>query len=1038
MLSLFRWASVFILGISLSVLAADVTWDGEGTELTPPFGPDDDWDNDDNWDTDSEPGSGDHVIIDTAGPPGVVHLVLQAATVSSINCKAPFRVDSTLFLSAPSEFSDSFLPDGEGAISSSSTVTLKGNNDARRIGFQGSGTFENQGMLILEDDVASANFINNNLTVVNSGGNLSLHKCVNNGTMAFGENVFLSGSSSITNNGNITIGGTISFTSVLDGKITQQGGVISVGENKRGRIVNGNQSYQGGTINVDEGGELILTYGSGSLVRHEFDGLEAITGSGDLKQRTDFEVKQDLNLNITAPGTYSADALDIQSGVTLMNSGRMDLLSSATLSGDGLFKNNGRLTGLMNSTIDVRMENNDVWLCGSFRIGSKDLVNRAQMQLQGGTQKATKTSGIPGRLINDNFGRILVYNGLLTYTIEIPFEQSSGGRTHVLDGDLRFFSTTPPVLGGTFEVDAGSELEFWSPARKTDDVVGAEDITFEGEGTVYIGQVAGASIFDIYDEDTIIANAAAFRQERSDMILHRGARIENRDFYAWKGGKILSTETLSGTREIWNKGIMQIEPGATKWLGVRLKNGTGKGQPIYQFSTITLLDGSTTDGTGQIINEDQSTWFINNICSILGRVQTNPAPSQVSFLNEGVVQQQHPGTSSIVVDFLNKNAVSVQQGALTLQNLHNLADDGTMNGGRWFINPGATLNLPRTVTSLRNGAKWYGKTTTITNIGSDVKSEKGCYLELRDGSLSSGSQPIRLGKNSTLVTPLGAKTGNGQNIFAGGFIRGRGQIKADITYDPTALDFSDDPGIMAPGTSPGTLTIDGNLTFGFSEYEWETQGITNGGSDLLVVTNGTATLAGGIVPIVLEGYTPAPGTVFTAVVANAISGTFDYVSFAKLPTGQAFTVNYSPTTVTLTAGTTNFNQYADWREANFSPVNATNDLVSGHGADPEGDLFSNLAEYAHGLGPAAMDEGVVSISQAVPEFIDLHFPWVDGLTDVGYSVVASPDIDGVYTNIPHSLVDAVSDGTISETTIRIAIPPSAPHLFLQLQITEQP
>ena len=127
-----------------------------------------------------------------------------------------------------------------------------------------------------------------------------------------------------------------------------------------------------------------------------------------------------------------------------------------------------------------------------------------------------------------------------------------------------------------------------------------------------------------------------------------------------------------------------------------------------------------------------------------------------------------------------------------------------------------------------------------------------------------------------------------------------------------------------------------------------------------------------------------------------------------------------------------------WKMAHFNPYDLTNAMISGESADPEGDGFKNLGEYAHGLAPASTNEGLINISRPFPDFIDINFPWVDGRTDVSYSVYASPDIEGLFTNIPHTLVSAISDGKVSDTTVRVALPPNTPRMYLQLAVEQGP
>jgi hypothetical protein len=100
-------------------------------------------------------------------------------------------------------------------------------------------------------------------------------------------------------------------------------------------------------------------------------------------------------------------------------------------------------------------------------------------------------------------------------------------------------------------------------------------------------------------------------------------------------------------------------------------------------------------------------------------------------------------------------------------------------------------------------------------------------------------------------------------------------------------------GTLAPGTSPGTTTVNGNYTQTAGVLEIELGGTTAGQFDLLSVT-GNTTLGGAIDVNLFGGFAPSVGQSWEIIdVVGSLSGTF-----AGLPQGAPF-ANYSGTLLTI-------------------------------------------------------------------------------------------------------------------------------------------
>lgn len=122
--------------------------------------------------------------------------------------------------------------------------------------------------------------------------------------------------------------------------------------------------------------------------------------------------------------------------------------------------------------------------------------------------------------------------------------------------------------------------------------------------------------------------------------------------------------------------------------------------------------------------------------------------------------------------------------------------------------------------------------------------------------------------------------------LAGGTLRGTGTIRGE-SIDPGKATVSNTGGTVAPGASPGILTIEGDYTQGAAgTLQAEIAGVTAGsGYDRLVVA-GTATLDGTLAIVNDPSFAPAAGNTFDILTATGtVSGTFATLSGAQVPSG---------------------------------------------------------------------------------------------------------------------------------------------------------
>jgi len=163
-----------------------------------------------------------------------------------------------------------------------------------------------------------------------------------------------------------------------------------------------------------------------------------------------------------------------------------------------------------------------------------------------------------------------------------------------------------------------------------------------------------------------------------------------------------------------------------------------------------------------------------------------------------------------------------------------------------------------------------GGTLNLGTVLADVSSVS--HLTLAGGTLGAGGT-LNLGTTS---------------ILAGGVLTGTGKIVGNV--DNLA-------GTVAPGASPGTLTIDGNYTQGpGATLAIEIGGIVAGSQHDALAVSGNATLGGALDVALVNGFVPASGSSFTIIQAGTVSGQFASVSS---PAAQPMTAAYLASSVAL-------------------------------------------------------------------------------------------------------------------------------------------
>lgn len=276
------------------------------------------------------------------------------------------------------------------------------------------------------------------------------------------------------------------------------------------------------------------------------------------------------------------------------------------------------------------------------------------------------------------------------------------------------------------------------------------------------------------------------------------------------------------------------------------------------------------------------------------------------------------------------NAHTFDQLNIINQGTFNWRDGGALrsgNGGA-FINTGTFNDTTSGIATdylITNG---FGGSFSFTNTGTYVKSTVGSTtrievpftnagnLRVDGGTLRFTSSFIQAGGSISVSSNANAVFDNGLSL-TNGTLTGAGKITGDVIsgYNPHS-NVTTTPGakainivetsVIAPGATPGTLTIQGNLTlFETSKLIFELGGTTQGVNYDFLSVSGNANLGGNLAISFANNFnqTVNAGNTFTLLSAASLTGTF-----AGLPNGAmlvttdnkaTFVITYSSTSVTL-------------------------------------------------------------------------------------------------------------------------------------------
>ncbi len=378
------------------------------------------------------------------------------------------------------------------------------------------------------------------------------------------------------------------------------------------------------------------------------------------------------------------------------------------------------------------------------------------------------------------------------------------------------------------------------------------------------------------------------------------------------GRLLVNGATVNTTGIVTSGGTLELQTGilnaggAINTASYTQSAGTLSGTGNLTVSGASTLSGGLMTGTGSTITQGALTIDGNGINLDGGRVLDIQGGASWTAGSINLNGGGDPGSGTIV----NRAGSLFNTGFDGLMFTQNFggADDGTT---ALFSNAGTFAKSAGTgSTTIQNALNNSG----VLNVSSGT-------LQITAFASGRNSGIIDLAAGATLSTG-GISLING----ATGIIRGTGTLQLGAGIALT------NEGIIRPGASPGTLTIDGNLTLtpaSLIDIEIQSPGVTAGTHFDVVHVTGAASLGGTLRATLLGGFVPSTSQNFRVLTASSVSG-----NFASLIPPTGFTRQINPQDVVLTFGGTTCAGTICWDNGNNNglwtdPLNWNLDVLPG-------------------------------------------------------------------------------------------------------------
>ncbi|SDG66878.1 autotransporter-associated beta strand repeat-containing protein [Dyella sp. 333MFSha] len=734
------------------------------------------------------------------------------------------------------------IKNGEGTLAMSGTLS------------QGGGVTVNDGTLVLSGNntYEGANTLNDGTLQIASDANLG---DAANHVVFQGGQLHVTGDTTTARTVDTTAGSDADLvvdggkTVALNGTVQGQGGLVASGTGTlvlgSANTYTGGTSVNGGTVRI--GNDAALGAATG-----------AITLAGGTLQATG-DVASARNV------TVNGGAFAIDQGATFATTGNVGGNGGLVKNGSGTLEIDGTASHTGGTTINdgtlVLTGNNSytggtTLNGGTLQVGSDaNLGNTSDaLVFSGGTLHATGDVS-SARAVTVNADAVIATDAGASFATSGTVS-GNGGVTKKGDGTL-ILSGDNTYTGAT-TIDAGT-LQI---ASDTNLGASTSGLTFNGGSLHTTGNIVTQRTLNLAGNATVVSDAGT-------SFTAAGAVVGN-------GGLVKNGEgTLSITGVASHTGGTTVNEGTLVLSG----NNTYTGGTVINGGTLSIAsDANLGDAANAVTLNGGNLTVTSSITTARNIVIDNGGGSITT--DTGATLSQTGSISG------NGTLIKLGGGTLIVSGNNSFTGGTLVNGGIIRIDSGsslgtgdiilqggtlqtyATLGTGQTVlVSGNSGVNVSAGTTTVLSGDINTSGASGCFIKSGAGALSlTGKASLDQGtcvQNGTLRAN-GTLNSSFVNVDAIGTLRGVGVINGPVNVT----------GRLAPGNSPGTLTVNGTVTMNAgSTFEADIDGKGTGTgagnySRLLVVGAGHQFIANGTLAPLLRGITGDASNTFTPTLGD--------------------------------------------------------------------------------------------------------------------------------------------------------------------------
>ena len=617
----------------------------------------------------------------------------------------------------------------------------------------------------------------------------------------------------------------------------------------------------------------------------------------------------DAQLQVTTGTSSVADSLSGNGGLTksgvgtLILSGANTYTGGATVSGGTLQGNTTSLQGNIANDANVTFaQATDGTYSGAMSgTGSLTKTNAGVLTLSAANTYSGGTTVSGGTLQ----GNTTSLQGNVTNNASVTFDQAADGIYSGAmsgTGSLNKNGAGTLILSGANSYSGGTTVSDGSLAGSTTSLQGNitnnANVTFDQTNTgTYGGIISGTgTLFKLGTGTTILSGANTYSGnttvsggtlQGNTTSLH-GNIVDN--------ANVTFDQTTDGTYSSVISGTGSLIKSGTGTVTLSGANTYSGGTTVSAGSLVgntTSLQGAITNNAVTTFDQSSSGTYSGAMSGAGSLIKSGTGTVALSGAN------MYSGGTTISGGSLVGTTTSLQGNFLDNANLSfNQNFDGTYAG---IIGGTGNLTKSGNGTLTLSGVSTFSGGTTVSagllqgdtnTLQGDIANNAGVIFNQATSGIYAGDMS---GTGTVEKDGLGTVTMTGTNTYTGqttvlagrlivngvitsptivaatpttvGILAGIGTIEADVVSQ----------GIVAPGSSIGTLTVNGDYTNtaeGIMEVEVDNGGNVPGvNNDLLLVT-GTATLNGGLVSVQNTGGNYIAGTQYTFLQASSVVGTY--------------------------------------------------------------------------------------------------------------------------------------------------------------------